>query len=262
MRRTLIGIAIVTIGLLAAACSSTGGSASTGGTGGALDGTAWTLKTYDVNGTATAVPSGMVIDAKFVGGKVSGFAGCNVYTASAAISGATLKVGPAATTLMACDPAVSSVETAYLATLAKAATFTATADALTIFGSDGKQLLSYGAASANPLEGEWNVTGYNTGTQAVTSPIAGTTLSATFTADGQIGGNAGCNSYSGPYKLDGTSLTVGPLATTMMACEQAISDQETAFLAALQTPTTVETSGATVTLRDASGSTQVVLSSK
>jgi heat shock protein HslJ len=48
----------------------------------------------------------------------------------------------------------------------------------------------------------------------------------------------------------------------MMACEQAIADQETAFLAALQTPTTVETSGATVTLRDASGSTQVVLSSK
>ena len=106
------------------------------------------------------------------------------------------------------------------------------------------------------------MTGYNTGTQAVTSPIAGTTLTATFTAGGEVGGNAGCNNYSGPYKLDGTSLTVGPLATTMMACEQAILDQETAFLAALQTPTTVETSGATVTLRDASGATQVILSPK
>jgi heat shock protein HslJ len=257
VRRMLIGLAIATIGFTAAACSSTGG-----GTGGTLDGTAWTLKTYAVSGAATPVPSGMVIDAKFAGGKVSGFAGCNVYTAPAAISGATLKIGPAATTLMACDPAVSKVETAYLANLAQAATFTATADSLTIFGSDGKQVLAYGAASANPLEGEWNVTGYNTGTQAVTSPITGTTLTATFTADGQVGGNAGCNSYSGPYKLDGTSLTVGPLATTMKACEQAIMDQETQFLAALQTPTTVETSGATVTLRDASGATQVVLGPK
>ena len=232
MRRLLIGLTIVAVGLLAAACSS----ASTGGSGGTLDGTAWTLKTYDVGGTATAVPSGMVIDAKFAGGKVSGFAGCNVYTGSAAVSGATLKIGPLATTSMACDPAVTKVETAYLANLAKAATFTATSDALTIFGSDGKQ--------------------------AVVSPITGTTLTATFTADGEVGGNAGCNSYSGPYKLDGTSLTVGPLATTMKACEQAIMDQETQFLAALQTPTKVEPSGATVTLRDASGATQVVLGPK
>ena len=258
MRRLLIGLTIVAVGLLAAACSS----ASTGGSGGTLDGTAWTLKTYDVGGTATAVPSGMVIDAKFAGGKVSGFAGCNVYTASATISGATLKIGPAAITSMACDTAISAVETAYLANLAKAATFTATSEALTIFGSDGKQLLAYAAASKNPLEGDWNVTGYNTGTQAVTSPIAGTTLTATFTAAGEVGGNAGCNSYSGPYKLAGSSLTVGPLATTMKACDQAIMDQETQFLAALQTPTTVETTGATVTLRDASGATQVVLGPK
>ncbi len=264
MRRMLIGLGIITIGVVGAACSSTGGggSASAGGTGGTLDGTAWTLKTYAVGGTATPVPAGMVIDAKFAGGKVSGFAGCNVYTASATISGSTLKIGQAATTSMACDEAVSKVETAYLANLAQAATFTATADSLTIFGSDGKQLLVYAAASANPLEGEWNVTGYNNGKQAVTSPIAGTTLTATFTADGQVGGNAGCNSYHGPYKLDGTSLTVGPLVTTRMACDQAIMDQETAFLAALQTPTKVETSGATVSLRDASGATQVVLGPK
>jgi len=259
MRRMLIGLAIVTVGLVAVACTSTGGGGTSGGTGGTLDGTAWTLKTYAVNGTATPVPSGLVVDAKFAGGKVSGFAGCNVYTAPATISGATLKVGQAATTLMACEPAVSGVETAYLANLAAAATFTATADSLTIFGSDAKQLLTYSAASANPLEGAWNVTGYNNGNEAVVSPATGTTLTATFTADGQVGGNAGCNSYSGPYKLDGTSLTVGPLASTMKACDQAIMDQETQFLTALQTPTTVETSGAIVTLRAASGATQVVL---
>ncbi len=234
-------------------------SASTGGTGGTLDGTAWTLKTYDVSGTATAGPVGGRRRREVRRGQGLGLRRLQRLHGPATISGATLTIGPAASTMMACDAAVSDVETAYLANLAKAATFTATADSLTIFGSDGKQLLAYGAASANPLEGEWNVTGYNTGTEAVTSPIAGTTLTATFTPDGQVGGNAGCNSYTGSYTLDGTSLTVGPLATTQMACDQAIMDQETQFLTALQTPTTVETSGATVTLRDAAGATQVVL---
>ncbi len=253
MRRIIIGLAVAAIGLSAVACSTTGG------TGGTLDGTSWQLKTYDVSGTATPVPSGTVVDAKFADGKVSGFAGCNMYNAPATISGATLKIGTAATTMRACEPAVTAVETAYLADLAKAATFTATADTLTIFDSSGKQLLVFGAASANPLEGAWNVTGYNNGKQAVVSPIAGTTLTAVFTPDGNVTGNAGCNDYNGPYKLDGTKLTVGPLASTQKACEQAVMDQETEFLTALQTPTTVEPSGGTVTLRDASGAMQVVL---
>ncbi len=75
----------------------------------------------------------------------------------------------------------------------------------------------------------------------------------------KISGFAGCNDYSGPYKLDGSNLTVGPLVSTKKACEQAVMDQEAAFLTALQTPTTVETSGGNVTLRAASGETQVVL---
>ena len=258
MRRLLIGIALVTVGIVVAACSS-GGS---GGTGGTLEGKNWKLTSYDFAGAATAVPDGIVVDATFAAGKVAGFSGCNLYNAPATVDGAKLTVGKAATTAMACEPTATDLEASYLANLSNAATFTATADALTIYNKTGKLVLTYAAGAANPLEGEWLVTGYNNGKEAVTSPIAGTELTATFTPDGQVSGNAGCNTYNGPYKLDGTSLTVGPLATTMKACEQAIMDQETQFLTALQMPTTVEPSGATVTLRDASGATQVVLGPK
>lgn len=257
MRRLLIGIALVTVGIVVAACS--GGS---GGTGGTIEGTNWKLTSYDFGGTDTAVPAGLVVDATFKAGKVAGFSGCNVYNASATVDGAKLTVGKAATTMKACEPTATDLEASYLANLSNAATFTATADKLTIYNKTGKLVLTYAAGAANPLEGEWLVTGYNTGTEAVTGPISGTELTATFTPDGQVSGNAGCNTYNGPYKLDGTSLTVGPLATTMMACDQAIMDQETQFLTALQTPTTVEPSGATVTLRDASGATQVILGPK
>lgn len=62
----------------------------------------------------------------------------------------------------------------------------------------------------------------------------GVDLSAIFTADGQISGFGGCNSFSGPVQAatDGT-MTIGPLATTLMACAEGM-DQETAYLSALQ----------------------------
>ena len=47
-----------------------------------------------------------------------------------------------------------------------------------------------------------------------------------------------------------------------MACADDVMDQEAAFLTALQTPAGVEVNGANVTLRAASGATQVVFGPK
>jgi len=258
MRRWFSMLAVGAITVILAACSSSG---SSGGTGGAIEGLTWKLASQTVNGTATDVPAGVTVDARFDSGNVAGSSGCNLYHASAVVADATLEVGPVATTSMACEGAASDVESAYLANLANAATYTATSDALTVYDSSGAVILTYASGPANPLEGEWVVTGYNNGNQGVVSPAAGTTLTATFTAD-SVAGDAGCNTYSGGYTLDGDQVTVGPLASTMKACDEAIMTQETQFLTALQTPATVETTGGTVTLRDASGATQVTLAPK
>jgi len=50
-----------------------------------------------------------------------------------------------------------------------------------------------------------------------------------FDTDGRLGGRGSCNSYSGSYTLAGQRLTVGPLATTMMACAEALMNQERRF---------------------------------
>ncbi len=62
----------------------------------------------------------------------------------------------------------------------------------------------------------------------------GSDLTLNFTSDGQVNGFGGCNNFSGPAQVatDGT-ITIGPLATTMMACAEGM-DQETAYLSALQ----------------------------
>ena len=248
-------VAFAAIAVLMAACST---APAGGGTGGTIAGPNWKLTSYDVSGTATPVPAGIAADARFAADKVAGSGGCNTFNGPAVVTGATIKIGPLATTQMACQPPQNDFEATYLGLLAKAASFTATSDKLTLFGGDAKALLVYAAGPANPLIGSWTVTGYNNGQQAVTSPAQGTTLTATFTAD-QISGSSGCNTYNGAYTLDGNTVKIGPLATTRMACEPAVMDQETAFLTALQAATTVEQNGANVTLRDASGAIQVTL---
>ena len=55
----------------------------------------------------------------------------------------------------------------------------------------------------------------------------------TFGSDGKASGSTGCNSLSGTYATDGAALTFGPLATTRMACEEALMAQEAAVLEAL-----------------------------
>ena len=61
-----------------------------------------------------------------------------------------------------------------------------------------------------------------------------------FSGDGTVQGNAGCNTFSGTYTVDGSNLTFGPLASTKMACEGATGTLETAFLGAVQATTTYE----------------------
>ncbi|MBR0551642.1 META domain-containing protein [Stakelama marina] len=52
-------------------------------------------------------------------------------------------------------------------------------------------------------------------------------------AGGWISGNAGCNSYSGPYSLDGDSLSVGPLMSSKKACVGGGMDTELTLFPAL-----------------------------
>jgi heat shock protein HslJ len=98
--------------------------------------------------------------------------------------------------------------------------------------------LTGACAAKNPLANtRWQVTDYADpiNTTGMTNVSLGTTLTVDFSADSKIGGSAGCNAYSGTYRLDGQSLTIpGPLATTMRACAEDVMAQETVFLTNLQ----------------------------
>lgn len=80
----------------------------------------------------------------------------------------------------------------------------------------------------------------------------------TFTAE-RYGGNTGCNSFSGEFTQNGSSLTLRPAAVTEMAClDGRIMTQEAQFLAALGEVASITSTSAGAEALNASG--QSVLS--
>lgn len=89
-----------------------------------------------------------------------------------------------------------------------------------------------------PLEGTlWTLQG--------SSPAA--PITASF-QQGQIGGSGGCNTYNGSFTLFGSTITIGALTVTGQACEPAVMDQETFYLARLQVADEYEIEGSQLRL--------------
>ena len=48
-----------------------------------------------------------------------------------------------------------------------------------------------------------------------------------------MGGTSACNSYGGPFVLDGASISVGDLVSTLMMCAPEVMTVEVPYVAAL-----------------------------
>jgi heat shock protein HslJ len=271
MRVRIVAMTMLVLALPLAACASAadagpGDSGSGAGSGGAasasaqsLTGTAWDLTQFAPAGSTdlSPVPDGVKATAEFTADRIAGSGGCNRFTGRYTVDGSTIAIGPLASTAMACIETVMAAETDYLARLDEAATYSVSGNALTMSDAAGKVVLTFTESVPVTLTGTtWSATGINNGKQAVVSLVADTTVTAVFGEDGTITGSAGCNTYNGTYEVSGTDLTIGTLATTMMACEPDVSTQEADYLAALARVTTYSISGDQLELRDAQGALQ------
>jgi len=108
-----------------------------------------------------------------------------------------------------------------------------------------------GGDGGRALEGgKWVLSAYAVD-GAMKDALVTATTDATF-VDGQVSGNAGINQYNGPYEVDGEKLSVGPLASTKMAGDAMIMEQEAAYLAALESAASYEIDGDTLVIMDSS----------
>ena len=161
--------------------------------------------------------------------------------------------------MMACPGATGVQAQAYTKALGATKSYSVSGDKLTLKDSSGKELMTMTTLKPAALAGtNWVATSINNGKGAVSSVVANTKVTALFGSDGKLSGNDGCNSYNGPYKTSGTNgISIGPLAATKMACDQATMDQESQYLAALGKAATYTLGATTLELRDSSGALMV-----
>ena len=115
-----------------------------------FEGTTWDLMFYPSADAVDAVPvlPGAAITARFDGGKLTGNAGCNDYTADYKRDDTQLTFGPVTVTEKMCaEPAgVMEQEKAYLKMLAEVGAINQFARSIELLKADGTPLLMYHAA--------------------------------------------------------------------------------------------------------------------
>lgn len=204
----------------------------------ALEGPTWRLVSLPGHDTGflAAVSDGVTV--QLSGGALQAFAGCNRMRGAYTVDGDRVTFGPMAGTLMACPPPLGDVENAVSRALTGTQRFAVAGDTLTLVSAAG-ETMTFPRQPPPRLDGtSWTVTGFNNGRQAVTSPLADTTLTLAF-RDGRVYGDAGCNGFNASYTRDGERLTIGRVATTRKACAQkGVMEQERQFVAALESVTT------------------------
>ena len=68
-------------------------------------------------------------------------------------------------------------------------------------------------------------------------------------AEGEIAGSGGCNSYFGGYEINKNELTIiPPIGSTMMACPEPIMDQEQEYFKLLETTETFQIQNGKLTI--------------
>ncbi|HZM72831.1 MAG TPA: META domain-containing protein [Candidatus Polarisedimenticolia bacterium] len=114
-----------------------------------------------------------------------------------------------------------------------------------------------GGGSASSVEGR---TFLSTGVTVAGAPmvlVAGTQIRLSFTKDGSIGAQAGCNSFGGTYRLDGAVLRIDGGGMTEMGCDPDRMAQDDWLFGFLGGAPTISVAGNELILR--SGDTVITL---
>jgi len=224
----------------------------------AIVGVTWILEAASTEALIDeVVPANARVTIRFEDdGTAGGSASCNNYGGSytASADGAiTIEAG--GMTQLACEEPLMRLEAAYVAALGEVEAFEVIDEGDSLLLSGAETPLTYTAEQPVPLEGTaWRVDAIAIGNDAVSSTIAGADLA--FDA-GAVSGSTGCNTLNGSYSTDGDSsagaISFSEIATTMMACEPDVAEQEQAILAALDAAESYEIAGSTMSLSDGDG---------
>lgn len=132
---------------------------------------------------------------------------------------------------------------------------------ISLFVLSAVLLAACSGGTSNSVVGTWRLDSYGApGKMTPAAPDVDTSI--TFTEDGKIEGNVGCNGFGGDYTVEGNTITFGAIVSTLMFCEGPVGDQETTTLNVLVETVSYTLEGDKLTITSSDGSTVIVLSRK
>jgi len=199
-----------------------------------LENTSWIL----VELFGQPVLSGTTITLNFNGDTFTGNDGCNHYGGSYTNKGDSFSIGEDLMgTLMACEEVIMTQASDYTSALLKASKYNITDNRLHLLDENGTTLVIFEIQSQELAGTSWLASYVNTGSSdgvVSSSSIQAAQQTLSFTYDGKISGNAGCNDYFANYEVNGSDLSISAIGSTKMFCGDGLMAEETAFLAALE----------------------------
>ncbi len=220
--------------------------------------TAWSVVTYGLEMQVPPVDD-TTLTVNFMVDRYNGYTGCNYMLGVLNVGAEMLEVHWPSLSAATCeDEVLAKQESDFLTALT-------TADSYVM--QDNQLQLTYGDVSVmtlDPLESlpfegtTWNLQFIQQQPVGWVPPLDEATLTAVFDG-GSISGNAGCNTYTGSYEIDGNKFVVSDLATTQKMCEsEDLMQQETDYLKALQAAAIILQHPRSFELRDDAGVSMMI----
>jgi heat shock protein HslJ len=191
----------------------------------------------------------------FDGDRVHGQGPCNTFRGSVEYGdGDEITITKLATTQRACAPQVEQAERTYLDALAKVDSAEVPVDHEDTATLKGPliDLVFWAVDARAEMTRTWHVTSVNTG-DAIVSVASGTDPTITFSEDGDLSVQTGCNPVAGSWELDGDELSIDSLRQGLKACAGPEGEQEAALTRALESAKRVEITPDTLTILDDRG---------
>lgn len=188
-----------------------------------LIGTGWLLTSI---GGADVVEGSTVTLTFGSDGRAYGTSGCNRFFSGYTVDGEALTFTGAGSTMMMCaEEGVMEQETAFLAALGGASSFTLEDGMLTISGAEGDLMFSQLSVLATT---SWTLTSILSGGEE-TVPVDGAPVTLMFGVEDDAYGSAGCNNYRTSISVNENEISFGMVMSTRMMCEEAVMAVENAF---------------------------------
>jgi len=205
---------------------------------------AWVLVAATVDGTTVALIDQYRVTMTIAGSEINGTAACNGYGGVASIDDGGFAIGEVFSTMMACEPPVMEIESAFHSGLAAVTAAARAGDTLLLTGPNVELQFELvpPVPTAQLIGPTWVLDAIISGDTASSTHAAADRATLVFSSDGTFEGGTGCRILSGQYVVSGDTVQINAFRADG-DCGADVASQDGQVISVLEGGFTVQIEG-------------------